>query len=84
LFEIDTNKMTLEVLKLVKFMVSYGFYKTREEIKQIAVPLVNLLSGVNDVYTLEKDDDSESGEAASRNKDRYKITENNLIIMKCK
>ena len=95
IFDQDKNRMTLEVLKLVKFMVGYGFYKSQEELKEIALPLVALLNGTTDIYEAQSEqlalqEEEEPVEGLKRGTgdrhtaERYKITEDNLLIMKCK
>ena len=49
----DTNQLTLNVLKLTRFMIKHGFYKNIEELKQISGPLVNLMNGVQDIYEVD-------------------------------
>jgi len=46
--------MTLDVLKIVKFMVDHGLYKSQKELKEIAEPMVSLLDGSNDIYSSEE------------------------------
>ena len=47
--------MTLEILKIIKFMLAHGFYTTLRELKEVARPMVNLLDGSNDIYCAEDD-----------------------------
>lgn len=55
--EKDKNNMVISVLKTVKFMVSHGFYKTEEELSQIAMPIVELLNGGKSVKKPKKAQD---------------------------
>jgi len=45
IFDTERNQMTLQVIKLAKLMISYGFYKTKEELRDISVCLIMLLNG---------------------------------------
>ena len=42
--------MTMEVLKIVKFMIEFGFYQTEKEFRDLSIPLVALLDGTTDIY----------------------------------
>lgn len=95
IFDQHKNAMTLEVIKLAKCMVSYGFYKTKDELREISLALITLLNGVNDIYELQQDGSEPIGLGAlfqrfkslnieDKEPERYKKTEDNLIIMKCK
>jgi hypothetical protein len=48
-FEGQKNSLVKEVLLLVQFMISHGFYTTRSEISTILDPLVCLLDGTCDI-----------------------------------
>jgi hypothetical protein len=37
IFDKEKNHLTLQVIKLAKLMVSYGFYKTKDELRDISV-----------------------------------------------
>jgi hypothetical protein len=50
IFEVGKNMMTLEILKIIKFMLAHGFYTTLRELKEVARPMINLLDGSNDIY----------------------------------
>mmetsp|Transcript_6821 Transcript_6821/g.10992 ORF Transcript_6821/g.10992 Transcript_6821/m.10992 type:complete len:608 (+) Transcript_6821:2642-4465(+) len=50
IFEMGRNMMTLEILRIIKFMLNHGFYNNLHELKQVAKPMVNLLDGSNDIY----------------------------------
>jgi hypothetical protein len=60
------NLMTLNVLKIVKIMVSYGFYKSRDEFKELSMYLMALLNGTTDVYNL-KGGETTEGDMTERN-----------------
>lgn len=47
----DANNLLFEVLRMVKFMIEYGFYSKVEEVKNLAEPLIALLDGSSDDYT---------------------------------
>lgn len=55
IFEVGKNMMTLEILKIIKFMLAHGFYTTLRELKEVARPMINLLDGSNDIYCQEED-----------------------------
>jgi len=42
--------LTFEILKLTKFMITHGFFKTQTELNSLAIPLIALLDGSNDIY----------------------------------
>lgn len=48
------------------FMLTHGFYRTQDELNQLALPLIMLLDGSDDMYQ-EEGDELPSGE-------RYKYT----------
>lgn len=49
-YEVHHNQLTLEFLKLTKFMIQHGFYRSREELRGIVEPLIKILNGTLDVY----------------------------------
>ena len=49
-FEVGRNMMTFEIIKVIKFMLNHGFYQNLEELKGIAIPMISLLNGANDIY----------------------------------
>lgn len=48
-FERDKNGMTLSVLKLIKSLVIFGFYRTENKLIEMIDPLITLLDGSHDV-----------------------------------
>lgn len=50
IFEVGKNMMTLEILKIIKFMLNHGFYMNLRELKEVSIPMINLLNGSNDIY----------------------------------
>ena len=48
--------MTLEILKIIRFMLNHGFYMNLKELKEVAIPMINLLDGSNDIYYDIKDE----------------------------
>ncbi len=42
--------MTLEILKIIKFMLNHGFYVNLRELKEVSVLMINFLNGSNDIY----------------------------------
>ena len=77
-------------------MVSYGFYKTKDELREISLALITLLNGTTDIYELQQDSPDQiinlkalflrfkSLNLEEKEPKRYKKSEDNLIIMKCK
>lgn len=51
----------------LNFMLTHGFYKDQNELNSLALPLIMLLDGSDDVY-----EDDGSGESSSS--ERYKYT----------
>jgi hypothetical protein len=49
-YAISKNMMTYEILKIIKFMLHHGFYANLDELRNIAIPMTNLLNGANDNY----------------------------------
>lgn len=45
IFDGEKNQMTLQVIKVANIMVSYGFYRTKDELREISVALISLLNG---------------------------------------
>lgn len=54
-FEVEKNKLTLEVLELLKTMATCGFFKSKEEINGLLPSLLTLLNSANDVSNEEED-----------------------------
>lgn len=94
IFDHEQNKMTLQIIRLVKLMVSYGFYRKKEELREISVTLISLLNGSCDIYDLRKNDisikddtnlnnfkRSKSNEVKTVITSRYQKTQDNSIIM---
>lgn len=50
IFEVGKNMMTLEILKIIRFMLNHGFYANLRELREVASPMISLLNGANDVY----------------------------------
>ena len=95
IFENDKNKMTLQVVKLARWMITFGFYKTKDELREISIALITLLNGSNDIYELLQEKLARENRFGSmkrsiriddtnQNVKRYEKNEDNLIIMKCK
>ena len=45
IFDKEKNHLTLQVIRLAKLMISYGFYKTKDELRDISVCLIMILNG---------------------------------------
>jgi hypothetical protein len=58
-------------------MLTHGFYNDQAELNQLALPLIMLLDGSDDVY-----DEKEGGDYNPT--DRYKYTQKNEIILMSK
>lgn len=50
IFETGKNMMTYEILKIIQFMLNHGFYMNLRELKEVSIPMINLLNGANDIY----------------------------------
>jgi len=89
IFEFGRNMMTLEILKIIKFMLNHGFFNNLKELKEVSAPMINLLNGSNDIYYDKTEQKSLSDEAKSNIEDfvsvkRYFCSGNNDIIVQCK
>jgi hypothetical protein len=77
--------MTLEILKIIHFMLNHGFYMNLKELKEIAIPMINMLNGSNDIYI-----NADSDEAHLENLDdfvsvkRYFSSGSNDVIVQSK
>jgi hypothetical protein len=71
------NKFVYNLILSLKFMLTHGFYKGQDELNQLALPLIMLLDGSDDVYV-----DEVTGDYSSS--DRYKYTQKNEIILMSK
>jgi uncharacterized membrane protein YkvI len=49
--------MTFEILKIIKFMLNHGFYKNLTELKEVSIPMINLMNGANDTYSEQEQKD---------------------------
>ena len=88
-FENEKNSLSIEILKLANFMVSCGFYKNEEEIKELVDPMISLLDGTDDLTYAEEEIGTDMGEEEQvqeheRTVDRYAYTEDTQKIMECK
>lgn len=54
--------MTLEILKIIKFMLNHGFYMSLRELKEVSIPMINLLNGSNDIYFIADSDEQDQDE----------------------
>ena len=82
IFEVGKNMMTYEILRVIKFMLHHGFYLDLREIKQIALPMINLLNGANDIYN--KDSEEKEDMLEFNTVQRYFSSGNNDIIVQSK
>ena len=76
--------MTLEILKIIQFMLNHGFYMNLRELKEISLPMINLLNGSNDIYA--KTDDESITESLEEflGVKRYFSSGSNDVIVKSK
>lgn len=54
--------MTLEILKIIKFMLNHGFYQSLRELKEVSIPMINLLNGSNDIYFVANSEEQDQEE----------------------
>jgi hypothetical protein len=85
IFEVGKNMMTLEILKIIKFMLNHGFYQSLRELKEVSIPMINLLNGSNDIYFVanseEQDQDAEGNLEEFLSIKRYFSSGSNDIIV---
>jgi hypothetical protein len=84
ILEIGKNMMTLEILKIIKFMLNHGFYMNLRELKEISLPMINMLNGSNDIYFNVEDETIADFQDQSLGNKRYFSSGNNDIIVKSK
>ena len=81
--------------KLARWMITFEFFKTKDELREISVSLITLLNGTNDIYELLQEKLAKESRHGSmkrsiridpsiQNNQRYEKNEDNIIIMKCK
>jgi hypothetical protein len=82
IFEVGKNMMTLEILKIIHFMLNHGFYMNLKELKEISIPMINMLNGSNDIYMNADSDDShlENFEEYMSNKRYFSSGSNDVIV----
>lgn len=54
-FDVEQNQLTLQVLAMVRMMVTFGFFLSPDEISTLCTPLIRLLEGVYDVSNEEEE-----------------------------
>ena len=84
MFENGKNAMTIEILKIIKFMLNHGFYTNLKELKEVAIPMINLMNGSNDVYCDPDDESMASSLDEFLSTKRYFSSGNNDIIVQSK
>jgi hypothetical protein len=94
-FDADANLLTLEVLNMVDVMLRQGFYQNENEVREMILPIINLLDGSND-FTEEAEEaaflaSQAAGVAAinetavkTSRKKRYARSESNALVVKIK
>jgi hypothetical protein len=83
IFEVGKNMMTLEILKIIKFMLNHGFYQSLRELKEVSIPMINLLNGSNDIYFVansEEQDQEENLEEFLSIKRYFSSGSNDIIV----
>lgn len=63
------NKFVYNMILSLHFMLTHGFYRDQDELNNLALPLIMLLDGSDDIY-----EDDGSGEMEGSSTDRYKYT----------
>ena len=76
--------MTLEILKIIQFMLNHGFYMNLRELKEISLPMINLLNGSNDIYGKVDEDMGADVFDEFLGVKRYFSSGNNDVIVKSK
>ena len=76
--------MTLEILRIIQFMLNHGFYNNLAELKQVAKPMINLLNGANDIYYDLTDEQMSNAAEDFVSVKRYFSSGNNDIIVQSK
>ena len=84
IFEIGKNMMTLEILKIIQFMLNHGFYMNLRELKEISLPMINLLNGSNDIYANVDDESIADSLDEFLGVKRYFSSGSNDVIVKSK
>jgi len=84
IFEIGKNMMTLEILKIIQFMLNHGFYMNLRELKEISLPMINLLNGSNDIYANLDDESIADSLDEFLGVKRYFSSGSNDVIVKSK
>jgi hypothetical protein len=69
------------MITTLHFMLMHGFYDSQEELNSLAMPLIMLLDGSDDVFE-EESATAESDEYQSMN--RYKYTQKSEIMLMSK
>lgn len=65
-------------------MLNHGFYASLKELKEVALPMINLLNGANDIYTnIEEDEEIDPLDDFVSSK-RYFSSGSNDIVIQCK
>lgn len=76
--------MTIEILKIIQFMLVHGFYTNLQELKQLSKPMIKLLNGSNDIYYNKEDDLSNGAIDEFVSVKRYFSSGSNDIIVQTK
>lgn len=85
IYETGKNMMTLEILTIIRFMLNHGFYSNLDELKEVSLPMINLLNGANDIYYNLEEKDQMSGSIDDFiSVKRYFTSGDNDIIVQCK
>jgi len=63
------NKFVYNMILSLYFMLTHGFYRDQFELNNLALPLIMLLDGSDDIY-----EDDGTGDMDGSSGDRYKYT----------
>jgi hypothetical protein len=76
--------MTFQILKIIQFMLNHGFYASLKELKEVSLPMINLLNGANDIYMKYDEDEEIDPLDDFVSSKRYFSSGSNDIIIQCK
>ena len=94
-YDKESNLYMLEALRILETMIELGFYTSEKELIDVTSPLVGILSGVTDYYSVQEEEEHEQqikadGEdkplrkTTEQNKIRYQDSEENRVMMDIK
>ena len=94
-YEKEENLYMLEALRILETMIELGFYTSEKELIDVTSPLIGILSGVSDYYSVQEEEahmkqielDGEEKplrKTPEQNKIRYQDSEENRVMMDIK